>query len=129
MMAVDKFGRGSRTPLRGLPGAGFKLTAGGNFDISNKQLKNVAKAMAAGDAVNKKLLDENITILREKHNKSIDQLFDETAKLAVEIDTLKKSVGGITSYVLLVLQRVGIIDPLTTKLPECKTFSSSAADQ
>ena len=37
---------------RGLPGIGFKLTADGNFDLDNKQIKNLSGGTDKSDAVN-----------------------------------------------------------------------------
>ena len=39
-------------PQRGLPGIGFKLTADGNFDLDNKQMKNLSGGTDKSDAVN-----------------------------------------------------------------------------
>ena len=39
-------------PQRGLPGIGFKLTADGNFDLDNKQIKNLSGGTDKSDAVN-----------------------------------------------------------------------------
>lgn len=55
-MSVDKFGRHSdhvkTKGTRGPPGAGFKLTSDGNYDIDTKLLCNVQDANVDGDAVN-----------------------------------------------------------------------------
>ena len=136
-MVVDKFGRGSsssRTPLRGLPGAGFKLTAEGNFDISNKLLRNVATALDTCDAVNKKLLDENINYLYTKihdiRNNSIQpleesrkttenllhQLVAADTNLAAEIASLRSVVNNLTADVKLLLHKTGLITPKLRKL-------------
>ena len=39
-------------PQRGLPGIGFKLTDDGNFDLDNKQMKNLSGGTDKSDAVN-----------------------------------------------------------------------------
>ena len=39
-------------PQRGLPGVGFKLTDNGNYDLENKQMKNLSGGTDEGDAVN-----------------------------------------------------------------------------
>ena len=51
--------RGARSPAgpRGLQGAGFKITANGNYDLENKRLTNVADATGQDDAVTKSQLD------------------------------------------------------------------------
>lgn len=55
-MSIDKFGRYSHVfksgNLRGPKGEGFILTAGGNFDIQSKKLRNVSEPTADNDAVN-----------------------------------------------------------------------------
>lgn len=43
--------------IQGLPGVGFNLTAGGNFDITNKKLTNVVDGTDPSDAITKKQLD------------------------------------------------------------------------
>ena len=129
-MVVDKFGRGSsssRTPLRGLPGAGFKLTKEGDFDISNKLLRNVATALSESDAVNKKLLDDRIrhiystiqTMLknsippleasRERTETLLQQLNEADTKLATEIALLRSVVNSLTSDVQLLLHKAELI--------------------
>ena len=56
-MTIDKFGRhSSRERLRGPKGEGFKLTSGGNYDMENKTLCNVANPLNLKDAVNLKTL-------------------------------------------------------------------------
>ena len=47
--------RGSST-ARGPPGVGFKLTANGNYDLSNKRLTNVAEGVNNQDVVTKSQL-------------------------------------------------------------------------
>ena len=48
-----------RTP-RGPPGPGFKLTQDGNYDIDNKQLKNIKDGTDNNDAVNKNQMEHYI---------------------------------------------------------------------
>ena len=42
-------------PQRGLPGVGFKLTSDGNYDMDNKQLKNISDGTNDQDVVSKKM--------------------------------------------------------------------------
>ena len=46
--------------VRGPPGVGFKLTADGNYDIDNKQLKNIKDGTDNNDAVNKNQMEHYI---------------------------------------------------------------------
>ena len=48
-----------RTP-RGPPGPGFKLTQDGNYDIDNKQLKNIRDGTQDADVVSKKYIDDEL---------------------------------------------------------------------
>ena len=40
--------------LQGTPGVGFSLTKDGNYDISNKKLKNVGEGVESSDAITHK---------------------------------------------------------------------------
>lgn len=61
-MSVDKFGRGSdnKSDFRGIAGEGFKLTKDKNYDMLNKNLKNLHEPVDASDAVTKKYFDKNL---------------------------------------------------------------------
>ena len=48
-----------KTPQRGLPCVGFKLSDDGNYDIDGKRLTNVADSTDDNDAVNLKVLKEH----------------------------------------------------------------------
>ena len=43
--------------LQGTPGVGFSLTKDGNYDISNKKLKNVGEGVESSDAITKHQLE------------------------------------------------------------------------
>ena len=51
--------RSRSTTARGPPGVGFKLTANGNYDLSNKRLTNVAKGVNNQDVVTKSKLEKH----------------------------------------------------------------------
>lgn len=62
---IDKFGRRRSTfnksiVVRGLPGAGFNLTADNHFDIQNKRLMNIGDPIDRRDGVTRSYVDENI---------------------------------------------------------------------
>ena len=46
--------------LRGSPGVGFSLTQDGNYDMNNKNLKNVGEGVESSDAVTKHQLEVSI---------------------------------------------------------------------
>ena len=50
-----QFARG----IQGAPGVGFNLTADGNYDMSNKKLRNVGAPTLNTDAATKKYVDDN----------------------------------------------------------------------
>lgn len=70
-MSVDVFGHlltqnsMSAAAGTGPPGVGFKLTAGGDYDLENKRLCNVATAVDANDAITLRRLED---IIGEKLN-------------------------------------------------------------
>lgn len=68
-MSIDKFGRHEYSlkikGAKGPPGEGFKLTSEGNYDIDNKQLKNVGDPKEDGDVVNLKTFKEQ-TLIKEE---------------------------------------------------------------
>ena len=45
--------------LQGAPGVGFSLTADGNYDMTNKKLRNVGTPELNTDAATKKYVDDN----------------------------------------------------------------------
>ena len=45
--------------IQGAPGVGFNLTADGNYDMSNKKLRNVGAPALNTDAATKKYVDDN----------------------------------------------------------------------
>ena len=51
----QQFARG----IQGAPGVGFNLTADGNYDMSNKKLRNVGAPALNTDAATKKYVDDN----------------------------------------------------------------------
>ena len=87
-MSIDVFGnplnrtavsnRGPPGPA-GTPGAGFKLTSDGNYDIEGKRFCNVTEAIVQNDAVNLKLVQR--IVLNE-----IRTVHEVTSSLRSEID-------------------------------------------
>lgn len=77
-MSVDVFGRQlieKKEIQRGPPGIGFVLTPESQFDIQNKRLCNVSKAIEPTDAVNL----ENLKSIQEEI-KSLKQLLKNLVK-------------------------------------------------
>src|SRR5215813_2533245 len=58
-----KEGPAGKTGLGSSPGIGFKLTKDGNYDILNRQLKNVQNPTEEQDAVNINYLQANAILL------------------------------------------------------------------
>lgn len=53
-------GSGTSRGQRGLPGVGFKLTASGDYDMENKQLKNLKNPTDNQDACTKAYTDDHL---------------------------------------------------------------------
>ena len=68
---------------RGLPGAGFKLTDTGDYDMQNKKLVNVDEGENNQDVVNKHQLDVG---LQTKPNKTDVLLLDGTSHMVGDLD-------------------------------------------
>ena len=47
--------------IRGPPGVGYKLTTDGNYDIDNKQLKNIKDGTNDTDVVSKKWIEDHLS--------------------------------------------------------------------
>ena len=61
-MPIDKFGRSTlssnKVYIKGKPGIGFKLNANGNFDLEQKQLKNLKSPIHSHDGATKIYVDD-----------------------------------------------------------------------
>ena len=57
--------------LRGSPGVGFSLTSDGNYDMTNKKLKNVGEGVESSDAVTKHQLE--VTMNTKANKTSLTQ--------------------------------------------------------
>ena len=57
-MSIDVFGRnlGKTKGSRGPPGAGFKVTTNGHYDMENKKLCHVTEPQQPSDVVNLEIL-------------------------------------------------------------------------
>lgn len=86
-MSVDICGRPLATKegviLRGPPGIGFIKTDSGDFNIENKRLCNIGRAVNGEDAVNLNLLLEYETSI-EIELKRIEEIVDEKSNKALE---------------------------------------------
>lgn len=95
-MSVDKFGRRSNQPAKGLKGPkgdGFNLTSEGDFDIQNRRLRNVKNPELSHDAVNLTTLNSKSLLFDSKgvdvKNKKIRNVADPAFDLdAVNLQTL-----------------------------------------
>ena len=70
----------------GLPGIGFKLTDGGNFDIDEKRLTDLGDPIDDGDATTKKYVDQN------KSNKNDVILRDGSQNMTGNLDLNDKKI-------------------------------------
>lgn len=93
-MSIDIFGRqlasgGIRGGVRGPPGIGFNITAGGQYDMNNKRLCNIADPQDSGDAVSLKF----VSILVLELLQPIESKINDNARLQeVNIEKLSKHV-------------------------------------
>ena len=56
---THSFGQPFARCAQGAPGIGFRLTADGNHDMTNKKLRNVGAPASNTDAATKKYVDDN----------------------------------------------------------------------
>lgn len=63
-MSIDKFGRHGVSTSTGKPSIGILLTEDGNYDMSNKIIKNVGEPKSSNDVVTRKYL-ESVTLTKE----------------------------------------------------------------
>lgn len=108
-MSVDVFGRQlieKKEIQRGPPGIGFVLTPESQFDIQNKRLCNVSRAIEPTDAVNlenlKSIQEEikNLKQLYENLNKALDIFEDQIKHNFLEkFEELKGLIEQKTVYV------------------------------
>ena len=86
-MPVDVFGRqlGSKkkTFNRGPPGAGYKFTSSGDYDIDGKRLCNIAPPIKPFDAVKLFTLTQTLEQYREGDEKKTEKLLDDLQEEAV----------------------------------------------
>lgn len=96
-MSVDKFGRYSKrvdgVSKRGPPGQGFLLTSDGNFDLTNKRLKNLNKPEDKYDAVNKIYIEEHV------ERKISNFYLNNISKINSEMKQLKENVNSMSSRI------------------------------
>lgn len=82
-MSIDVFGRklGGAENNRGPPGVGYKITEDNQYDLENKRLCNMGTAIDPDDAVNLKLLTEELKNIRET-----------VSKLKIRLDEVDSSI-------------------------------------
>ena len=87
-----------KTPQRGLPGVGFKLTDDGSYDINGKRLTDLSKPVDGTDAATKAYVDEKTghhTITYYHLRQSFEFYDSNDTKLALSTD---KITGLLSDY-------------------------------
>lgn len=105
-MSVDVFGRHLKQTegIQGPPGAGFRFTSDGQYDMEMKKLCNLAVPTDANDAVNLGYLKDIISFEQSMNSEIVKQLridlnnlLTQVQNLSTKIDTLaKKSNSTMT---------------------------------
>lgn len=130
-MSVDKFGRTQYAKNKivrgppgppgppGLSGVGFKYTANGHFDITNKRLTNVLFPVRDSDVVTKGYLNSfRLELLKEIRQFTIEETdfnFDFKNKRLANVAPAKNDNDVVTrtfvvDYVQKLLTRIGEIE-------------------
>ena len=137
-MVLNKFGHSNsgsgssssgfgKSLKRGPPGIGFTLTAEGDFDIRNKQLKHVADPQDTTDAINKKYFDDIIKANNKKFHDNIQLLaINVPNSIESKIAPLRQQIKDLNAEQTRIktVDITPIEQSLTALIPTVQTLTS-----